>query len=116
MSPRRRNFSISPAALRSSEELVRTIAENSTQGLAMMDAQGYCTYANRAWLDMTGYTAEEIIGRQNPGQTILDTINLVPGVSFQNNDAYGSSGGTTWLNPTITLLDPGAQAYVFTFG
>ncbi len=37
---------------------------------------------------------QEIIARQNPGQTILDTINLVPGVSFQNNDAYGSSGGT----------------------
>lgn len=37
---------------------------------------------------------QEVISRQNPGQTILDTINLVPGVSFQNNDAYGSSGGT----------------------
>jgi len=36
---------------------------------------------------------QEIISRQNPGQTILDTINLVPGVSFQNNDAYGSAGG-----------------------
>ncbi|PLK26853.1 TonB-dependent receptor [Novosphingobium sp. TH158] len=36
----------------------------------------------------------ENIQRQNPGQTILDTINQVPGVSFQNNDAYGSSGGT----------------------
>ena len=37
---------------------------------------------------------QEMISRQNPGQTILDTINLIPGVSFQNNDAYGSSGGT----------------------
>ncbi len=37
---------------------------------------------------------QEIISQQNPGQTVLDTINLVPGVSFQNNDAYGSSGGT----------------------
>jgi iron complex outermembrane recepter protein len=37
---------------------------------------------------------QELIERQNPGQTILDTINVVPGVSFQNNDAYGSSGGT----------------------
>ena len=37
---------------------------------------------------------QEIIARANPGQTFLDTINLVPGVSFQNNDAYGSSGGT----------------------
>jgi iron complex outermembrane receptor protein len=37
---------------------------------------------------------QEMIARQAPGQTILDTINLVPGVSFQNNDAYGTSGGT----------------------
>ena len=37
---------------------------------------------------------QEMIARQNPGQTVLDTINLVPSVSFQNNDAYGSSGGT----------------------
>jgi iron complex outermembrane receptor protein len=37
---------------------------------------------------------QEMISRQNPGQTILDTVNLVPGVSFQNNDAYGASGGT----------------------
>ncbi len=37
---------------------------------------------------------QEVISRQNPGQTILDTVNLVPGVSFQNNDAYGSGGGT----------------------
>ena len=46
--------------LRESEELVRTIAENSTQGLAMMDERGYCTYVNKAWLEMTGYTDEEI--------------------------------------------------------
>lgn len=45
-------------------ELVRTIAENSTQGLVMMDANGYCIYANRAWLEMTGYDAEEIGSRQ----------------------------------------------------
>jgi iron complex outermembrane recepter protein len=37
---------------------------------------------------------QEFIARQNPGQTVLDTINAVSGVSFQNNDAYGSSGGT----------------------
>lgn len=35
----------------------------------------------------------EHIMRQNPGQTILDTINIIPGVNFTNNDAYGSSGG-----------------------
>ncbi|WP_051971422.1 ATP-binding protein [Massilia sp. 9096] len=41
-------------------ELARIIAENSTQGLAMMDAAGYCVYANKAWVDMTGYSAAEL--------------------------------------------------------
>jgi len=36
---------------------------------------------------------QEIIRRQRPGQTINDIVNLVPGVSFQNNDPWGSSGG-----------------------
>ncbi|WP_336987052.1 TonB-dependent receptor [Altererythrobacter aquiaggeris] len=36
---------------------------------------------------------EEQIRRQRPGQTVNDIINLVPGVSFQNNDPWGSSGG-----------------------
>ena len=35
----------------------------------------------------------EYISRQNPGQTIIDTINVIPGVNFTNNDAYGSAGG-----------------------
>ncbi|RIX27468.1 TonB-dependent receptor [Sphingomonas edaphi] len=37
---------------------------------------------------------QEMISRSGPGQTVLDTINIVPGVSFQNNDAYGNAGGT----------------------
>ena len=50
----------SEAAVRESELRVRTIAENSTQALIMMDDQGYCTYCNTAWLEMTGYDADEI--------------------------------------------------------
>lgn len=37
---------------------------------------------------------QENIGHAGAGQTVLDTINQIPGVSFQNNDAYGSAGGT----------------------
>lgn len=37
---------------------------------------------------------QDIISRSGAGQTILDTINIIPGVSFQNNDPYGSAGGT----------------------
>lgn len=40
-----------------------------------------------------GVLTQEIIDRQVPGQTVNDLINLLPGVSFQNNDAFGSAGG-----------------------
>ena len=37
---------------------------------------------------------QQFIGHQTPGQSIDEIINQLPGVSFQNNDPYGSSGGT----------------------
>jgi iron complex outermembrane receptor protein len=36
---------------------------------------------------------QQFITHQTPGQAISDIINQLPGVSFQNNDGYGSSGG-----------------------
>ena len=36
---------------------------------------------------------QEFIATQTSGQSILNTINQVPGVNFTNSDAYGSSGG-----------------------
>lgn len=36
----------------------------------------------------------EFINRQAPGQSINETINQLPGVSYQNNDPFGSSGGS----------------------
>jgi iron complex outermembrane recepter protein len=36
----------------------------------------------------------EFIQRQTPGQSVNETINQLPGVSFTNNDPFGSSGGT----------------------
>ncbi|UZK68296.1 TonB-dependent receptor [Sphingomonas sp. S1-29] len=35
----------------------------------------------------------ELIQRQRPGQSVNEIINLVPGVSNQSNDPYGSGGG-----------------------
>ncbi|EGF24396.1 PAS domain-containing hybrid sensor histidine kinase/response regulator [Rhodopirellula baltica] len=49
--------------LRRSDELVRTIAENSTQALVMMDDRGYVTYSNNAFLKMTGFDDTEIRSR-----------------------------------------------------
>lgn len=42
-----------------SDVLAQIIAENSVYGLVMMDGQGYCVYANQAWVDMCGFTLEE---------------------------------------------------------
>lgn len=41
-----------------------------------------------------GVLTSEYIQRQAPGASVNDLINQLPGVSFQNNDPYGSSGGS----------------------
>ena len=40
-----------------------------------------------------GVITQELIGRQSPGQTVLNTINLIPSVNFTNSDPFGSAGG-----------------------
>jgi PAS domain S-box-containing protein len=46
--------------LRRQSDLTRTIAENATPALFMMDARGRCTYMNLAAEAMIGYTLDEI--------------------------------------------------------
>lgn len=41
---------------------------------------------------------QDFIKNQRPGQTVDDIINYIPGVSFQNNDPYGNSGGTLTIH------------------
>jgi iron complex outermembrane receptor protein len=41
--------------------------------------------------------SQEFIATQSSGQTILQTLNLVPGLNFVNNDPYGNSGGNIRL-------------------
>ena len=49
-------------------------------------------------VDKTRTTIDaETIDRQNPGQTILQTLNLAPGINFTNSDPYGNSGGNIRL-------------------
>lgn len=59
-----------------------TRAQKGTDGVVIQDS----TKAK-------GLVTQEFISKQNPGQTILSTINSIPGVNFTQNDAYGSSGG-----------------------
>jgi iron complex outermembrane receptor protein len=54
---------------------------------------------------------QDFIARQVPGQTILDSLNLLPGVNFTNNDAYGSAGGDITIrgfdSQRVALLQDG---------
>src|SRR5580765_5093859 len=40
---------------------------------------------------------QQFIARQMPGQTIAETLNVVPGYNFTNNDPYGNPGGNIRL-------------------
>ncbi|MBB3224890.1 ATP-binding protein [Pseudoduganella umbonata] len=42
------------------KEMAIAIAENSVQGIVVMDEQGMCLYANRAWLEITGFSAADM--------------------------------------------------------
>ena len=54
---------------------------------------------------------KEYIDSKAPGQSILDTLNLTPGLNFVNNDPYGNSGGNLRLRGLdgnrIALLQDG---------
>ena len=45
------------------KEMALAIAENSTQGIVVMDEAGYCLYANRAWTEITGFTVNDMQAR-----------------------------------------------------
>jgi len=53
----------------------------------------------------------EFLSRQAPGQTVLDSINLLPAVNFTNNDPFGSAGGDITLrgfdSQRVALLQDG---------
>ncbi|MCX7357804.1 MAG: TonB-dependent receptor [Alphaproteobacteria bacterium] len=79
-------YAQSTASQTADEEIVVTGTRRSLDGLQVETAP-------RARTTIT----EEYIESQAPGQSILNTLNVVPGVNFTNNDAFGSSGGNLRL-------------------
>lgn len=64
-------------------------------GQAGLDEAGIAVAQN---VDKTRSTiSQEMIERQNPGQTIIQSLNIVPGLNFTNADPYGNSGGNIRL-------------------
>ena len=50
-------------ALRTSEERFRMLSENAPVGIFMTDASGGCKYVNECWLQLSGLTADQVMGR-----------------------------------------------------
>ncbi len=77
-------FAQSTGSLELDDEIIVTSSTESEgiEGIQIPDGQ-----KPRAVL------TQELIAKQGSGQSILNTINQVPGVNFTNSDAYGSSGG-----------------------
>ncbi len=76
----------STASQTADEEIIVTGTRRAFDGLQVETAP-------RARVTIT----DEYIETQAPGQTILNSLNLVPGVQFTNNDAFGSAGGSLRL-------------------
>jgi iron complex outermembrane receptor protein len=56
-----------------------------------------------------GVLTQEVLSHGTVGNTVLDAINIIPGVSFQNNDPFGGAGGT------LTIRGFGADRVSLTF-
>jgi PAS domain S-box-containing protein len=67
-------------ALRESEEKFRSIMENSTDAMFLIDQQGRIVYTNKAVINMLGYTIEEMknktIADLSPADRIDEYLNL----------------------------------------
>jgi iron complex outermembrane receptor protein len=66
------------------EEIVVTgsRADNGVEGIKVPDSAKARVVLNQEYLQ-----------KQTPGNTVLDALNIIPGVNFTQSDPYGSSGG-----------------------
>src|SRR5262249_37193307 len=56
---------VAAADTRQAEQHYRRIVENANEGIWLLDAEGRTIYANARLAEMLGYSAAEMIGRQN---------------------------------------------------
>jgi PAS domain S-box-containing protein len=85
-------------ALRNSEKRFRTLVETMTEGLAMMNASGEIVYINRRLEEMSGYRAEELLGRNV--RDLVDPPVLAPVEDILSGGVrgHGASFEFTWTD------------------
>ncbi len=112
-------------ALEERERRFRSLIEKSTDGITLLDAHGTIIYRSSSNLQITGFTDEEVIGKQEvefiyPGDRekisqLLGKLVEVPGKVMSASFRFHQKNGTLrWMEATATnlLADPSVNAIV----
>lgn len=71
------------------EDTVEEVVITGYRGPQSVDGLAVAETVTRARSTLT----QEYLETQQPGQSVLQTLNILPGVTFNNQDPYGGSGG-----------------------
>ena len=71
------------------DDVVEEVVVTGARGPQNVDGLAVDETVTRARSTLT----QEYLETQQPGQSVLQSLNILPGVTFNNSDAYGSSGG-----------------------
>jgi PAS domain S-box-containing protein len=112
-------------SLRESEHRFRTLIENGTDGIALVDGENRILYLSPSVTNVEGYTPEELIGRMGPEHTHPDDLPLLKNYFEELMANPGKpvpvlwrrkhkDGRWLWLEGTATnrLQDPAVRAIV----
>jgi two-component system, cell cycle sensor histidine kinase and response regulator CckA len=114
--------------LKHSEQRFRALIENSSDGIALVDAQGKILYASASTTRVLGYTPEELVGRngldlvhaddRKQTQDMLGPLLHQPGGEIEMEARVRHSDGSwRWVQSVITngLENPNIQALVVNY-
>lgn len=83
----------STGTLSQESTVVEEVVVTASRGLPTIDGAIVAEQIPKSRSTIT----QDFIDTQSAGQTVIQSVNLVPGVNFTSSDAYGSSGGNLRL-------------------
>ncbi len=104
-------------ALRESEERYRTLVEQASDGVVVTDAEGRCLSANQAFVDLLGYSREELaklgvrdLGVEDVRPEPAGRTDVVPeGVPLREWRLVRKDGSTVPVEASVRMLADGRR-------
>ena len=119
---------IASQEIQQSEERFRALVENGTDAVTLLDANGTILYEGPTVEHLTGYKAEERIGRSGLGnlhpddlpsiQKVMGQVMSTPGQSFRAEFRSVRKDGAVWWTEGVAtnlLHNPSVQAIVINY-